>query len=192
MRALAILALVALAAGCSEDAGSEANNQAAAIPGQREARIGPVGLHYDSTKLAITPVQIKLPPDEKREVRGMKLVSREREPLLMKASCGGQKGKVCMPEAEGGLTLTVLNQAFPELSGPIPRTRPVTVAGLQGVTWEGRFGGTPATFTLLPVEQQTLMMIRQADGEGGPDAATLDAVVSTFKFGEPEPEKGRR
>jgi len=191
MRALAFLAVVALVAGCSDEASDAANNQAATKPGEREARIGPVGLHYDPTRLVITPVQIKLPPDQKREVRGMKLMNREREPLLRTAACPEQEGKVCMAEAEAGLTLTVLNQAFAEFSAPIPRTRPATVAGLQGVTWEGRFGGKAATYTLLPVEQQTLMMIRQTEGDGAPDPASLEAVVSSLKFGEPPPEQER-
>jgi hypothetical protein len=192
MRASIVLALAALAAGCSGGADEAANNQNAGNPNEREAQIGQVGLRYNTTRLAVAPVQIGLPPDEKRKVRGMKLISAQREPLLRTAACPEQEGKVCAPEAEGGLTLTVLNQSLPEFSAPIKGTKPATVAGLQGVTYEGKFGGTSATFTLLPLQQQTLMMIRQSGGEGAPDQATLDAVISTFKFGVPAPAEDER
>ena len=71
-----------------------------------------------------------------------------------------------MARREGGLTLTVLNAPFADFSAPIPNTRPVTIAGRQGVTWDGEFAETPATFSLIPVEHQTLMVIRQNGGEG--------------------------
>ena len=192
MRTLSILVALALIAGCSESAADEAaNNQKQARPGTKAVRIGPVGLHYDSTRLFVTSVQIDLPPDNDRQVRGMKLIAKDRGPLLNQARCPGQEGNVCTGAAEGGLTLTVLNQPFAEFSAPIRNTRPATMAGKQGVTWQGRFGGTPATFTLLPVEQQTLMMIRQPEGEGAPKAATLDAVIGSLTFGEPPPTKAR-
>jgi hypothetical protein len=194
MRALSILVIAtALAAGCSSDEGAEANEQAQAQAKAeaREARIGPVGMRYDSTRLAIASVQVPLPPEEKRQVKGMKLIAREREPLLDQGRCPEQAGNVCRPEAEGGLTLTVLNQSFAEFSAPIPRTRPATVAGVTGVAWDGKFGGTAATFTLLPAQQQTLMMIRQTGGEGAPDAALLDAVVATLTFTPPEEPPAR-
>ena len=192
MRALPILVAVALMAACSDqEAEKAANAQAQAAAGQKAVRIGPVGLHYDSTRLTVKAVEIGLPPDNSHQVRGMKLLARERAALVGTARCPGQAGNVCKAEAEGGLTLTMLNQPFAEFSAPIRNTRPATVAGKEGVTWQGRFSGTAATFTLLPVDQQTLMMIRQAEGEGAPDAATLDAVIGTLRFGEPMPQRGR-
>jgi hypothetical protein len=184
MRGIAILAVAALAA-CSQGGDGAANNQAATKPGHRQARIGTVGIEYDATRLVIAPVTVQLPPDNEREVRGMKLIAKARESFVGTPQCPGRT--LCEAEAEGGMTLTVLNQPFPEFSAPIRRTSPVTVAGRQGVSWEGRFGGVAATYTLLPVEQQTLMMIRQASGDGAPDAAALDAVVASLSFDQPEP-----
>ena len=100
MRAVSILGAVALIAGCSDQgATGAANNQAQARPGEKEARIGSVALHYNSTRLVTAPVQVDLPPDNRRQVRGMKLIAKEREPFLHTARCPGQEGNICLAEA---------------------------------------------------------------------------------------------
>lgn len=182
MRALAIAALVALA-GCS--GGGEANNSAATKAGFREATIGPIHLEYESAKLVISQVTIPLPYDAEREIRGVKLMSAAREAKLDQPDCPEQQASVCKPEAEAGLTITMVNQSLADFTGQVRNTRPATFAGRQGVTWEGRLGGKPATFTAVPVEQQTLMIIRQTTGDGAPDPASLDAVIASFTFAEP-------
>ncbi len=185
MRWIAILAVAALAA-CS--GGNEAaNNQSATKEGYRQARIGNVALEYETAKLVVTSVTIPLPYDAEREIRGMKLIATAREAVLDQPNCPGQEASVCRAEAEGGLTLTILNQPFAEFSAAIRNTSPATFAGRQGITWTGRFGGKPATFTAIPVEQQTMMSIRQTEGEGAPDAASLDAVIASLNFNPPPP-----
>ncbi len=191
MRLFSILAIIALAAGCSQD--DSAGNKSGLPPGHREAQIGPLGINYDSNRLAIAQVSVPLPYDAKRQVRGMKLISKAREEFVDEPRCPEKADDICRAESEGGLTLTVLNQPYADFISGIRRTSPANVAGREGVTWDGRFGDAAATFTAIPVEQQTLLMIRQTSGEGAPDAATLDAVLGTFRFGpRPEPEKGRR
>ena len=188
MRLIAILAVGAMAslAACSgsDDA---ANNRSATKAGYRQAVIGPIGLEYETAKLVVATVSIDLPQDTERQIRGMKLISPAREAVLDQPQCPGQEANLCRAEAEGGLTLTMVNLPIAEFTGAIRNTRPATFAGREGVTWEGRFGGKPATYTLVPVEQQTLMAIRQT-GEGAPDAAAIDAVIASIKVNPPAPE----
>ncbi len=187
MRLIAILAVAALAA-CSQGGNESANNQSATKAGFRQAKIGTVGLEYETAKLVVTSVTIPLPYDAEREIRGMKLIATAREASLNQPNCPGQEASLCKAEAEGGLTLTVLNQPYTEFSAAIRNTSPATFAGRQGVTWTGRLGGKPATYTAIPVEEQTMMAIRQTEGDGAPDAAALDAVIASLVFNPPEPE----
>lgn len=183
MKALFVLALAALAAGCSSGA-DEANNQNSMPAGFREAVIGPISFRYDSTKLSIETVNVPLPADAERQVNGVKLLSKARVESIDQATCTDLPNNMCTAEGEGGVTLSMLNAVYAEFVAPIRRTTPTTFAGRQGVTWDGRFGGRPATFTVIPVGQQSLMLIRQAGGEGAPDAATIDTVLGTLKFEE--------
>ena len=187
MKAFALAALAALVAGCSQ---SDEGNKSTLKAGHRLAQIGPLSLEYDAKQLVIAEVSVPLPTDDKRQIRGMKLIAKAREESLEQPQCPDQPAQVCKAEAEGGLTLTMLNRPMAEIAGN-RRTQPATLAGRQGVTWEGRFGGKPATFTLLPVDQQTLMIIRQTGGEGAPSAATLDALIAAIDFDPPPPAKGK-
>lgn len=189
MRLIAILAVAGLTVlGACSQGDESANNQSATKAGFRQAKIGTVDLEYETAKLAVTSVTIPLPYDAEREIRGMKLIGASRGAMLGQPQCPGQEENLCKAEAEGGLTLTVLNQPYAEFIAAIRNTSPATFAGRQGVTWTGRLGGKPATFTAIPVEQQTMMAIRQTEGEGAPDAAALDAVIASLVFNPPAPE----
>ena len=188
MRVIAILAAATLASLAACSGGEEAvNNQSATKAGYRQAVIGPIQLEYETAKLVVATVSIDLPQDRERQIRGMKLISPAREAVLDQPQCPGQQANLCRAEAEGGLTLTMVNLPIGEFTGAIRNTRPATFAGREGVTWEGRFGGKAATYTLVPVEQQTLMVIRQT-GEGAPDAAAIDAVIASMRFNQPQAE----
>lgn len=187
MRLIAILAVAGLTGlGACSGSDDAANNQSATKAGFRQAKIGTVGLEYETAKLVVTSVTIPLPYDAEREIRGMKLIAAAREPMLDQPNCPDQEASICRAEAEGGLTMTVMNQPYAELSGMVRNTRPATFAGRQGVTWTGRLGGKPATYTAIPVEQQTMLAIRQTEGEGAPDPAAIDAVIASLVFNPPE------
>ena len=188
MRLIAILAVGAMASLAACYGGEEAvNNQSATKAGYRQAVIGPIQLEYETAKLVVATVSINLPQDAERQIRGMKLISPARQDRLDKPQCPEQEAELCRAEAEGGLTLTMVNLPIGEFTGAIRNTRPATFAGREGVTWEGRLGGKPATYTLVPIEQQTLMVIRQT-GEGAPDPAALEAVIASIRVNPPAPE----
>lgn len=189
MRLIAILAVTGLAALGACSGGEEAaNNSSATKAGFRQARIGTVSLEYETAKLAVTSVTIPLPYDAEREIRGMKLIAAARAPAMDQPNCPDQEASLCKAEAEGGLTLTILNQPFAEFTAAIRNTSPASFAGRQGVTWTGRLGGKPAAYTAIPIEEQTMLAIRQTEGEGAPDAASLDAVIASLNFNPPPPE----
>ncbi|MGF1550197.1 MAG: hypothetical protein ACFBQW_06660 [Sphingomonadaceae bacterium] len=118
-------------------------------------QVGPLSIAYDPFAFAQTDAEIAIPPDWEREVRGLKLVAREREKLLGKAECiYGESGRAttCNAEQEAGLEFALIDQAYEELRAALPAQdlEPTRLAGREGVAWKIGAEGAGADRHLKP------------------------------------------
>lgn len=198
----ASLLLILLTAACGEPSPSpvdnavngvpapppaEEANQTKAEPALRTAEAGPLSFRYDPSLLAKTDVDVQIPPDWSRQVRGTKLVPRDRIDLIGKAECmyglSGQAQR-CTAEKEAGLAFALLDTPFEEMRGRIEEPAPseVTMAGRDGIRWEIGAEGEGADYILLPADGGTMLIVHQYRTSGNPDEQAVQAVLDSLAF----------
>ena len=177
------------AAPMKAEAAAEARSKAAA-PQTKSLSIGPVRAPYDTTLLTPVPTKIQLPPDWKIEVQGTKLIGRDRAALLGKAECMyGQSGRAtaCNAEQEAGLAFADLEGGWIEtLRRTVPPgdLKPISLAGVEGVSWQIGAEGEGAEYILLPAWEHTVLIVRHFRNTGNPDETALGAVLNGLKVAE--------
>jgi hypothetical protein len=170
-------------------AAPEGNSQAAA-PQPKTLSVGPVRVPYDASLLTPVRTKIQLPPDWKIEVEGTKLIGKDRAALLGKAECiYGQAGKAtsCNAVQEAGLAFADLEGGAIEAlrkSVPAADLKKITLAGVEGVSWQIGAEGEGAEYILLPVKEHSVMIVRHFRNSGNPDEAALGSVLSGLKLTE--------
>lgn len=197
------LPFLLLAAACGEPAPSPVDNAVAGTPapapaaapkgpaepasGPRTAGVGPLTFRYDPAMLAKVDAELGIPPDWEREVRGTKLVARDRAALIGKAECmyglSGQATR-CTAEKEAGLAFALLDTPFEEMRARIsdPAPSEVTMAGREGIRWEIGAEGEGADYILLPADGGTMLITHQYRTSGNPDEAAVQAVLDSLSF----------
>lgn len=146
-----------------------------------------MSLQWDRSKLARVEAQVGIPPNWNREIRGMKLVARDRAELIGKAECMyGLSGQAspCTAEKEAGLAFALVETPYEEMQAQItdPAPSPVTVAGREGIRWEIGAEGEGADYTMLPAYTGTILIVRQYRTSGNPDAAAIAQVFDSLSF----------
>jgi hypothetical protein len=170
------------------DANSLAPAGPAPLPGS--LAVGPARFPYDASLLTPVPTKIQLPPDWKIEVKGTKLIGKDRAALLGKAECMyGQAGKArtCNAEQEAGLAFADLEGGWIEglrKTLPAPDLKKIALGGVQGVSWQIGAEGEGAEYILLPVQEHTILIVRHFRNSGNPDEAALGAVLNGLKTPE--------
>ena len=171
-------------------AGAPAASARPAVPQLQSLSVGPVQVPYDSSLLTPVPTRIQMPPDWKIEVEGTKLVAKDRAAMLGKTECMyGEAGKAtpCNAEQEAGLAFADLEGGWiEEIRGSVPagELKKISLAGVEGISWQIGAEGEGAEYILLPVWEHTIVIVRHFRNTGNPDKAALDAVLNGLKLPE--------
>ncbi|HEY0625953.1 MAG TPA: hypothetical protein VGD10_04390 [Allosphingosinicella sp.] len=175
----------AVAAEAGEPAAENASTAAANRP--TSVTVGPMQVPYDAALLAPERVTLPLPPDWKAKAQGVKLIARERAELIGKAECiygGSGEASRCNADQEAGLAFASLPAPFAEISGRIPADgrKSISLAGVEGVSWEIGAEGEGAEYILLPAGSGTALIVRQFRTAGNPDEAAIGTVLSDLRL----------
>lgn len=155
----------------------------AAAPSPTTARIGPLRIPYDASRLAPVEAAIALPPDWTQQITGIKLIGRDRLALIDKAECiygGAGEARPCNVQQEAGLSFALIPEDLATATARIPadQRKPVSLAGAGGVSWQIGAEGEGAEYILLPAGPRTVMIVRQFRVTANPDEAALGTVIA--------------
>ena len=156
-------------------------------PSPRALEVGNLRIPYDAALLAPVETRIPLPPDWKAEAEGVKLIGRDRAPLLGKAECMyGQAGEAgrCNALQEAGLAFAPIDRPFREMAAALPadQRRSVSLAGTEGVSWLVGAEGEGAEYILLPSGDASVLIVRQFRSTGNPDETAIGTVLNDLSF----------
>jgi hypothetical protein len=176
-------------AAVSEARNEVAADAAAASPAFASFAVGPLKIPYDRALLTPVRTDIQVPPDWKVKVPGTKLIGSDRAALIGKAEClYGESGQAsrCNAAQEAGLAFALLEGGLDQFSQKLPATelQKVTLAGVEGVSWQIGAEGEGAEHILLPAGERTILIVRQFRNTGNPSEAALGTVLNDLRLGE--------
>ena len=199
MKAWLFFGLVLLA-GCKVEAESEQTDASHALSAERQpvpdgdrlskGTLGPIRYGYDSSRLVLTEVTLRIPPDDREQSWALKLIPASRAALLGQRLCGhddiADQPQPCTAEQEAGLALAFLERplsayraAF-EHRGFADRLVPASLNGAQGFAFKADGTRSCVRYHFVGVSGRTLLMARHPAGLDMKEHEAIEAVISSI------------
>lgn len=151
--------------------------------------LGPVSYRYDPVLLTSANVRVPVPARESEEAYAVKLLP-ERGVQGSPEVCPGRE-ETCPVEVQPGLTLALLERPFARYEEALRASNlaeaivPTTIAGAEGIAVDaGTEGGLEVEYSLVPVDNRALLIMRQRDDQNPEEKQALDDVVASIDLGD--------
>lgn len=166
---------------------SRGENQDSANSETETRELGPLAIRYDPDRLAAVEASFEVPPDWDRQVSGLQLIAADRLSLMGREECQyGQAGMdlECTPASEGGIGFATLEESYDRARERMAgeNSRPVMLAGRDGIAWSIGVEGERTEYTLLPAGNRTVMVVHRTRNRENPDPSAIAQAKESLRI----------